>query len=102
MMQTIRSLAARGAVSITLHARMEMDDDRVTTDALMKAIADRTSEIIEDYPDDARGHSHLVLAWTRRDEPIHVCCAIHEGELVVITVYRPNAAFWAADWRTRL
>jgi hypothetical protein len=32
-------------------------------------------EIIEDYPEDTRGHSCLMLGFGRNNRPIHVVCA---------------------------
>jgi len=46
------------------------------------------------------GHSHLVLGFTRTEEPIHAVCAVHEGALVIITVYRPDPKLWQ-DYRAR-
>jgi hypothetical protein len=46
------------------------------------------------YPDDPRGHSHLLLGFTEQDEPIHMVGAIHEGTLVIITIYRPDPELW--------
>lgn len=78
-----------------------MDIDEVSTDEVVGAITALNSEIIEDYADDPRGHSHLLLVWLARGDPIHICCAVHGGELIIITVYRPDAMQWNADWRTR-
>jgi len=86
---------------MTVHARHEMDADRIGTDDMLHAISLPSSEIIEDSPDDPRGHSMLVLAWTNALEPIHVCCAVHEETLIIITVYRPSEMRWHQDWRAR-
>lgn len=90
-----------GALRLTLHAREEMNADTISTSMLINALCADSSEIIEDYPEDRRGHSHLILAWDQEGRPIHVCSAVHEGALVIITVYRPHADLWQADWRTR-
>lgn len=79
-----------------------MDADGITTAALTEALVGPTSEIIEDYPDDPRGHSHLVLCQVELENPLHVCCAMHENEVIIITVYVPNPEKWSDDWRTRL
>ncbi len=47
-----------------------------------------------------RGHSHLVLGFTKANLPIHAVCAVHEGTLVIITLYRPDSKLWQ-DYRTR-
>jgi nitrate reductase alpha subunit len=101
VIEHVRQLAAAEAVRVTLHARREMDKDRVSTDDVLRILAGPLGEIIEDYPGDPRGHSHLVLGWLTTHEPLHICCAVHEDTLVIITVYRPDPAVWQRDWRTR-
>ncbi len=51
-------------------------------------------ELLENYPEDPRGHSYLVLGFTGQNQPIHAVCAEHEGVLVLITVYRPDPEVW--------
>lgn len=101
MIESIRALLSMGHVRLTLHARAEMDADDIGTEDLTNALLSSTSELIEDYPEDPRGHSCLLLAWQGDGRPVHVCCAIHEELLIIITVYRPAASLWSADWRTR-
>ena len=78
-----------------------MSGDDVSTDGLVSALSAVSSEIVEDYPDDPRGHSHLVLAWLSDDERVHVCCALHEDMLVIVTVYRPSGTLWTDNRRKR-
>jgi hypothetical protein len=101
MIDNIRELAISGKVNITLHGRHEMDVDMVSTDELLKTLSSSSAEIIEDYPDDPRGHSHLILGQLSNGDSMHICCAVHEDELIIITVYRPSPEIWASDWRTR-
>ena len=58
-------------------------------------------KIIEDYPEDARGHSCLMLGIGEANRPIHVVCAIKEDYLAIITAYIPGITDWADDFRTR-
>ena len=102
LIEKIRELASERRLRITFHARKEMDADDVPTDALVQALALEAAEVIEDYPDDPRGHSHLVLSWLNLLEPIHICCAAHGDELVIITVYRPDTQEWTSNLRERL
>lgn len=60
-----------------------------------------TSLLVEDYPEDKRGHSHLILG-RLSSGPVHICCSIHDEDVVIITVYRPDPAKWSDDWKTRL
>lgn len=101
MLDKIRHLATIARYRLTLHARSEMDADGVSTGDLVEGIKATSSEIIEDYPEDPRGHSHLLLVRLDAAKPLHVCCAVYEDQLIIITVYRPNEALWTPDWRTR-
>jgi hypothetical protein len=57
-------------------------------------------ELIEDYPDDVRGHSCLLLhAPTGR--PVHVVCSPKVGYLAIITAYLPEPSEWSPDFRRR-
>lgn len=58
-------------------------------------------EIIEDYPEDARGHSCLLLGRGNAGRPLHVVCAPKAGYLAVITAYVPEAAEWMAGLAER-
>jgi len=58
-------------------------------------------ELVEDYPEDARGHSCLLLGFGEGGRPIHVVCAPKDEFLAIITAYLPRAGKWSADFRTR-
>ena len=58
-------------------------------------------EIIENYPQDARGHSCLMLGRGETNRPIHVVCAHKEDYLAVITAYIPGGTEWADDFKKR-
>jgi hypothetical protein len=64
-------------------------------DALRKGF-----ELVEDYPDDPRGHSCLLLSWIG-ETPIHVVCAPHKDVLIVVTIYIPSESEWGPDYKTR-
>ncbi len=56
---------------------------------------------IEDYPEDARGYSCLMLGYGDSGRPLHVVCAPKPDYLAIITAYLPSSTQWAPDWRTR-
>jgi hypothetical protein len=58
-------------------------------------------EIIEDYPEDARGHSCLMLGTGELGRAVHVVCAPKDDYLAVITAYLPEKQEWSPDFRTR-
>ena len=50
--------------------------------------------IIEDYPEDQRGHSCLVLA-RRGEYSLHVVVGVAYVEIHMITVYHPDPEAWS-------
>lgn len=83
----------------TLHALQREAEEGLTADDVCNSILD-WFELVEDYPDDPRGHSCLILTWLR-GVPIHVVCAPHEDILLVITVYILTIEEWGEDFKTR-
>lgn len=61
----------------------------------------RAGKIIEDYPDDARGHSCLMLGYGMKSRAIHVVCAPKEDYLAIITTYLPSEDEWERDCEQR-
>jgi hypothetical protein len=59
-------------------------------------------EIIEDYPEDARGHSCLMPGAGDLERAVHVVCAPKDDYLAIITAYLPERHEWNADFRTRM
>jgi hypothetical protein len=58
--------------------------------------------IIEDYPEDARGHSCLMNYNTEDERPLHIVCAPKEDYLVIITAYIPDETKWAENFTRRI
>ncbi len=100
MLERLRTLMTAGRYRVTLHAEQERDADQITIDEIEQAYSSASSEIIEDYPDDLRGHSALVLAFTVSQEPLHAVWSIHESTAILITIYRPDPKLWT-NWRKR-
>lgn len=57
-------------------------------------------EVIEDYPEDVRGHSCLMLA-VPEGRAVHVVSSPKAGYLAVITAYLPEPAQWSLGFRER-
>ncbi|HEY8692656.1 MAG TPA: DUF4258 domain-containing protein, partial [Chloroflexota bacterium] len=80
-------------------ARERAGKRRIGDEELVGILAD--GEILEDYPEDPRGPSALVLGHASAKRPLHVVCAFDpSGTLLVITVYEPEPPNWL-DERTR-
>ena len=96
----IRQSAGKKVI-YTLHALDEMNagDELITTDEIRHVIF--YGEIIEDYPEDKRGHSCLIFGFQNRNRPVHVVCAPKEEYLAIITAYIPSLEKWENDFRTR-
>ena len=96
----VQALAA-GKVLFLPHAVRQMSrrNRMIAAAEVMNVI--ETGEVIEDYPDDVRGHSCLIAA-TCEGRPIHVVCAPKEDYLAIITAYIPDDEQWSMDRRTRI
>lgn len=83
------------------HAIRQMSrPERMISTAEVRAVIDQ-GNIIEDYPDDARGHSALILGGGTGGRPIHVVCSPQDEFLAVITAYLPDPAGWTDDYKQR-
>ena len=58
-------------------------------------------EIVEDYPEDVRGHSCLILGTGDEARKLHVICAPKEDFLAIITAYVPEVKEWDSEFRVR-
>ena len=92
--------AARKSILFLPHAirQISRPDRMISTEEVREAIF--AGEIIEEYPDDQRGESCLLLR-VRAGRVLHVVCAPKEEYLAVITAYLPSPEQWSADFRTR-
>jgi len=59
------------------------------------------TEMIEDYPEDPRGHSCLLRGEISSERIVHVVCSPKEDYLAIITAYIPDAAEWDDTRRVR-
>lgn len=82
----------------TYHALREGFNDNILAKQIEDALK-KGFELIEDYPNDPRGHSCLLLTWVN-DKPPHIVCAPHEDALIIVTVYIPKEDEWI-DYRKR-
>lgn len=78
---------------------MSRPNRMITTSDIRRVIYD--GEVIEDYPEDMRGHSCLMLGFGDGNRPIHVVCSPKEEYLAVITAYLPDEDEWSEDFHLR-
>jgi len=60
-----------------------------------------TGAIVEDYPEDCRGHSCLLLGYSEGGRPLHVVCAPKGDYLAIITAYVPEKSEWSQSFNAR-
>ena len=80
--------------------QMSRPDRMISTSDVHKVI--KEGEIIEDYPEDARGHSCLMLGSGLNGNPIHIVCSPKDSYLAVITAYIPDQNQWEKNFKTRI
>ena len=84
------------------HAIRQMSrPERLITSSEIRRVIE-SGEVIEDYPEDARGHSCLILGFGDEMRPIHIVCSPKDEYLALITAYLPDEDEWSDDFRTRV
>lgn len=74
--------------------------DRMISTAEVRSVV-FNGALVEEYAEDARGYSCLLLGRGAADRPIHVVCAPKYDYLAIITAYIPSPRGWESDWKTR-
>ncbi len=93
--------SARKKILFLPHAIRQMSRlDRMITGKDVRHVVLR-GEIIEDYPDDVRGHSCLLLGIDSKGRPIHVVCSPKAEFLAIITAYTPEPKEWDSSLKVR-
>ena len=93
--------AAQKKLLFLPHAVGQMSrPDRMISVQEVRRVVSR-GEIIEDYPEDARGHSCLMLGPGEAGRKIHVVCAPRRDYLAIITAYVPERDAWDSEFTCR-
>jgi hypothetical protein len=93
--------AARKKLFFLPHAVKQMSrPDRMISVREVRRVVLR-GEIVEDYPEDARGRSCLMLGTGEAGRKIHVVCAPRGEYLAIITAYVPETDEWDSGFRIR-
>lgn len=96
--EEIKEKVKRDKYEITFYAEKERYTEDITISGLETTISN--GEILEDYPNDPRGPSCLVLGYSQ-NRPIHIICGCTLTKRVrIITVYIPKLPKWINE-RTR-
>ena len=99
-LELIRKKAALKLLFLPHAVRQMNRPDRMISPAEVKKTV-LEGVIVEEYPEDVRGHSCLMLEFCEGGRPVHVVCAPKEDYLAIITAYIPDKERWADDYRTR-
>jgi hypothetical protein len=100
IVQYIQERIRNNRYEISLHAERERENDDLLVADVEESVL-LSGELLEDYPDDPRGHSCLVLGFNRTGNAIHTVWGLLPTDWVrLITVYVPRSPEWI-DPRTR-
>lgn len=91
----IKEKVEKNQYEYTLHAEIERRADDLTFYQIEEAIL--AGDILEQYPDDGRGESCLLVGFSE-NIPIHVVCGGRGDKVVIITVYVPKPPKFVDPW----
>jgi hypothetical protein len=84
------------------HAIRQMSrPERMISTAEVRSVI-KNGQIIEDYPEDSRGHSCLILGKGYNKRAIHIVCSPKKEFLAIITAYIPDPDEWSNDYKVRI
>jgi hypothetical protein len=98
-LEIIKESAAKKILFLPHAVRQMSKPDRMISTKDIRFVLGH-GEIIEDYPEDTRGHSCMILSFIDK-RPIHVVCSPKEEYLAVITAYIPNDQEWGNNYKKR-
>jgi hypothetical protein len=99
ILDLIRQNAAKRILFLPHAVRQMSQPDRMISTADIRSVI-KEGEIIEDYPDDVRGHSCLILGLAL-GRPLHVVCSPKDDYLAIITAYLPSDQEWEDNYTKR-
>ena len=97
--EAIKEKIGHGIYTISFTHTEKLRQRRIKAEDIEQAV--KTGTIIEDYPEDRRGASCLILGLAG-ERPLHVLCGqLDAEETLIITAYEPDPEEWEKDWTTR-
>ncbi|MCD4692468.1 MAG: DUF4258 domain-containing protein [Calditrichales bacterium] len=91
---------AKKRILYTLHAVKQMNSEKRLISVKEVEFKISAGEIIEDYPEDKRGHSCLIDGLINL-RPVHIVCAPKDDYLAIITAYLPDSERWDEYFKKR-
>ena len=101
VIKRIRISASKRVLFLPHAVRQMSRPDRMIKPSEVRLVIEK-GNVIEDYPEDARGHSCLLLGFGDENRPVHVVCAPKDDYLAIITAYLPDVNEWSPDYRERM
>jgi hypothetical protein len=92
MSELIKMKISKSEYQIKLHTLQRCNERGIMPCEIKEALLN--GNIIEDYPDDNRGHSCLISGLTDEDRNIHIVCGLSEDTVWIITTYEPSPTEW--------
>ena len=96
----IRQRVLEGNYFVKLHALQRINERGVLPHEVRDVLLSCT--VVEDYPEDNRGHSCLVWGKTKVGKDLHIVCGLAVDALWVITVYEPEKDKWETPLRRKV
>src|SRR5215210_3267462 len=101
ILSLVQQAAAQRLLFLPHAIRQMSHPDRLITTYEIRSVIE-WGEILEDYPEDVRGHSCLMLGYGEGGRAIHVVCSPKDEYLAIITAYLPDEDEWSNDFRARV
>jgi len=101
ILSLVRQAAAKRLLFLPHAIRQMSRPDRLITTSEIRSVVEH-GEIIEDYPEDVRGHSCLMLGSGEASRAIHVVCSPKDEYMAIVTAYLPDEDEWSNDFRVRI
>jgi hypothetical protein len=100
ILNRVRVVAERKVLFLPHALRQMLRPNRMISTAEVRRVIAK-GEVIENYPEDTRGLSCLLLGLGDEGRPIHVVCAPKDDYLAIITAYLPDESEWSNDFKVR-
>ena len=96
----VRHAAGQRVLFLPHAVRQMARPERMITTEEIRSVVEQ-GEVIEDYQEDIRGHSCLLLGVGTEGRHLHVVVSPKVDYLAIITAYLPSQEEWESDSRTR-
>ena len=95
----IREKVLNGQYQTKLHALQRINERGLLPSEVREALLE--CYVVEDYPEDKRGHSCLVWGKTGKGQDLHLVCGLTGETVWVVTIYEPDQGKWETPLKRR-